>query len=77
MKEGEIINEEIVEEEIKLDPKWGDEDFSRMKEYCVVCGAPLSSSKKRFIASGNYCITCSSECGKNINHKEITIKPNE
>lgn len=65
------------DEEFELDPKWGDEDFSRMKEYCVSCGKSLEHSKRRFLQSGNFCITCSFSCGGKVNHKVITIKPYE
>lgn len=75
MKAGEKIK--IEEEKVVIDPKWGEVDFTLMKEYCVVCNIWLKPSKKRFIASGNYCINCSAECGVNLNHKVITIKPNE
>jgi len=73
MKAGEIIKEE----KIKLDPKWGKEDFSRMKDTCVSCGGFLPMNKKRFIVQGNYCNDCSFNCGHNVNRRKITIKPNE
>lgn len=66
-----------IEEKIVLDPKWGEEDFSRMKDFCVSCGVPLKPSKRRFVSLGNYCMECSADCGENINHKIITIKPTE
>jgi len=55
--------------------KWGKEDFSRKKYYCVACRKPIDHDKKKFLTLGNYCLDCSSGCSVNINHKVIDIKP--
>lgn len=69
------MGEKIKDEEVKLDPKWGEEDFSRMKDFCVSCKKKLERSKKRFLMSGNYCITCSFGCADNLNKKTYKVKP--
>ena len=72
MKPGEKVKEEKMPKGYE---KWGEEDFSRMKDHCVSCGKPIEHSRKRFLMSGNYCPTCSFGCGDNMNHTVINIKP--
>ena len=62
-------------EKIKDEDKWGVEDLSRMKSFCVSCGDPLTPDARRFRMTGNYCHKCSVQCDKNRDHKIITVKP--
>jgi hypothetical protein len=55
--------------------KWGEEDFTRMRDFCASCKKYIGKDEKRFIVTGNYCITCSGASDYYASGGKIDVKP--